>query len=153
MIGIVIIAHCGLGDALIRCAAHVTGTAPQALRSVSVTGLASAEALLEQAREAIAQADGGAGVLVLADMLGGTPANVAARTQVPGRVAAVAGVSLPMLLRVLTYRSQPLGELVQKALSGGRDGVVLLAAEAGASIAQTRANQNRASGVCPDAAD
>jgi PTS system ascorbate-specific IIA component len=65
---------------------------------------------------------------VLTDMLGATPSNIAARLAVRGKVEVVAGVSLPMLVRALTYRAQPLGEVVDKATSGGREGVVHLGA-------------------------
>jgi PTS system ascorbate-specific IIA component len=75
----------------------------------------------------VRQLDEGNGVLVLTDMLGATPSNIAARLAAPGRVAVVAGVNLPMLVRALTYRAQPLAVVVEKAISGGREGVLHLA--------------------------
>jgi PTS system ascorbate-specific IIA component len=63
-------------------------------------------------------------VLILSDMYGGSPANIAARLLSPGRVEGVAGVNLPMLIRVLTYRDRALPTIVTKAVSGGCDGVV-----------------------------
>ena len=66
----------------------------------------------------------GNGVLVFTDMLGATPSNLATRLLIPGRVEMVAGVNLPMLVRALTYRNEPLAALIDKATSGGRDGVV-----------------------------
>ncbi len=68
--------------------------------------------------------DEGDGVLILSDMYGGSPANIAAKLLVPGKVEGVAGVNLPMLIRVLTYRDRPLPTIVTKAVSGGCDGVV-----------------------------
>lgn len=123
MIGILIITHGALGETLIQCASHVIGSRPLRVQSLPVTGRGDPEALLKQARQAIHEVDDGSGVLVLTDMLGGTPSNVAARTVAPGRVEAVAGVNLPMLIRVLTYRHQSLGSAATKAVSGGREGV------------------------------
>jgi PTS system mannose-specific IIA component len=123
MIGILIIAHGALGETLIQCASHVIGSRPRRVQSLPVAGRGDPEALLVHARKAIAEVDDGSGVLVLTDMLGGTPSNVAARTVVPGRVEAVAGINLPMLIRVLTYRNQSLESAATKAVSGGREGV------------------------------
>jgi PTS system ascorbate-specific IIA component len=57
-------------------------------------------------------------------MYGGTPSNLAAKLVVPGKIEAVAGVSLPMLIRVLTYRDRDLQTIVTKAISGGCEGVI-----------------------------
>ena len=67
-------------------------------------------------------------MLVLADIYGATPGNIALKLLVPGRVDGIAGVNLPMLIRALTYREQPLAAVVDKAISGGREGVVHLGA-------------------------
>jgi PTS system ascorbate-specific IIA component len=68
--------------------------------------------------------DSGQGVLVLTDIFGGTPSNIATRLLIPGRVEGASGVSLPMLIRALTYRNETLATVVAKALSGGKEGVV-----------------------------
>ena len=129
MVGILIIAHGSMGETLIRCATHVIGSRPLRVQSLAVTGGAEPDALLDQALGAIAQLDVGDGVLVLTDMLGGTPSNIAARTLAHGKVQAVAGLNLPMLIRVLTYRGQSLESVKAKAVSGGRDGVSELSTE------------------------
>ncbi len=126
MVGILIIAHGTLGESLIQCAEHVLGARPSDVLSLGVAGGADPEQLLQQARVLIDQLDQGAGVLVLTDMCGGTPANVAASAAVAGRVEAVAGVNLPMFVRALTYRSQSLEAVCEKAMSGGREGVGVL---------------------------
>jgi PTS system ascorbate-specific IIA component len=86
--------------------------------------------LLPQVRELIGELDDGSGVLVLTDIYGATPSNLACRLIEPGRVECVAGVNLPMLVRALTYRNEPLEVVAEKALSGGRDGVVHVTKEA-----------------------
>lgn len=123
MIGILIVAHGGLGEALIDCAAYMLGERPERLAPLDITHHPDTAELVRSGCEAIARLDDGSGVLVLSDMYGGTPCNTACRMLEPGHVAGVAGVSLPMLMRVLTYRHLPLEELVEKALSGGREGV------------------------------
>ena len=80
--------------------------------------------LVLRARELLDGIDAGDGVLVLTDIFGATPGNVVSRLLEDGRVEGVSGVSLPMLLRVLTSRNGSLPAAVQRARSGGADGVV-----------------------------
>jgi PTS system mannose-specific IIA component len=70
--------------------------------------------------------DQGDGVLVMSDIYGATPSNIAARLLKPGRVEGVAGVNLPMLIKALSYRDQPLAVAVSKATAGGADGICLI---------------------------
>jgi PTS system ascorbate-specific IIA component len=126
MVGILIVAHGAFGEALIHCASHVLGKRPLRVRQVGITVHDDPDAILPQAQELVRQLDEGDGVLVLTDMLGATPSNIAARLAAPGRVEVVAGVNLPMLVRALTYRAQPLAAVVGKAMSGGREGVLHL---------------------------
>jgi PTS system ascorbate-specific IIA component len=79
--------------------------------------------LLPQARALVKELDEGDGVLILTDMYGGSPSNITAKLIVPGKVDAVAGVSLPMLIRAITYREKSLEVMVTKAISGGCEGV------------------------------
>lgn len=129
MIGILIVAHGAVGEALIHCASHVLGRRPLRVRQVGVTVHDDPDAILPQVRELVKQLDEGHGVLVLTDMVGATPSNIASRLMEPGRVEVVAGVSLPMLVRALTYRAEPLATVTAKAVSGGRDGVIHLGKE------------------------
>lgn len=134
MIGVLLIAHEPLASALAAAAAHVytcaPGRAAVQLRVLDVPANVDAEAIDAQARALVAPIDGGGGVLVLTDAFGATPGNVASRLASPGRVAVVAGVNLPMLLRVLCYREATLSELVDKALAGGAQGILAVASAA-----------------------
>jgi PTS system ascorbate-specific IIA component len=67
--------------------------------------------------------------LLLSDVFGATPCNIARRLCQPGRIEGVAGVNLPMLLRVASYSNKPLDELVQRALDGGRECIVTIDSE------------------------
>ena len=68
--------------------------------------------------------DNGKGVLVLTDIFGASPANLALKLLEPGRIEGIAGVNLPMLLRALTYRDKGMETLLTRAIAGGRDGVL-----------------------------
>ncbi|MCG6877037.1 MAG: PTS fructose transporter subunit IIA [Betaproteobacteria bacterium] len=126
MVGILIVAHGTFGEALIHCASHVLGKRPLAVAQLGVTVHDDPEALLPQAEALLAGLDKGAGVLVLSDILGATPANLATRLLEPGRVEGLAGANLPMLIRAITYRDQPLPAVIGKAASGGIEGVARL---------------------------
>ncbi len=126
MVGILIVAHGAFGEALIHCASHVLGKRPPQVRQLGVTVHDDPEAVLPQARELVKQLDEGQGVLVLSDILGATPCNIATRLLVPGRVEGVCGVNLPMLIRALTYRDEALASVMEKAIGGGLAGVTQL---------------------------
>jgi PTS system ascorbate-specific IIA component len=132
MTGIVLIAHAPLASALEKCVEHVYSCAPGMtkanLRALDVDPGAEADALHARARELVAEVDAGAGVLVLTDAFGATPGNVAARLSQAGRVAVIAGVNLPMLLRAVCYRGDSLADVAEKALAGGQQGMVPVAA-------------------------
>ncbi len=102
------------------------GEFPPNLKALSVLAGDDPQRKEGEGRALIAQLDTGDGVLLLADMFGATPCNIARRLHQPGRVEGVAGVNLPMLLRVVCYRDRPLTEVAQKALHGGRECIVLL---------------------------
>ena len=124
MIGILIITHGTLGESLIHCASHVLNKRPPRLRQLGITAQDDPSLLLPQARALTKELDEGSGVLILTDMYGGTPSNMASKLVAPDKVEAVAGVSLPMLIRVLTYRDRDLQTIVTKAISGGCEGVM-----------------------------
>ncbi|MBK7659571.1 MAG: PTS sugar transporter subunit IIA [Betaproteobacteria bacterium] len=124
MIGILIVSHGAFGESLIHSASHVLGKRPLYVRQVGITVHDDPDALIPVAEDHIRFIDRGAGVLVLTDIYGATPSNVAARVLQPGRVEGLAGVNLPMLIRALTYREEPLETVLAKALSGGTEGVI-----------------------------
>jgi PTS system mannose-specific IIA component len=124
MIGILIITHGTLGESLIHCASHVLNKRPPRLTQLGVTAQDDPVMLLPQARTLVKELDAGDGVLILTDIYGGTPSNMASKLVIPGKVEAVAGVSLPMLIRVLNYRDRELPTIVTKAISGGCEGVM-----------------------------
>jgi mannose PTS system EIIA component len=130
MIGILIIAHGTLGESLIHCASHVMGARPPMLRQLGVGTHDDPAAILPQAQQMVRDLDEGQGVLILSDIYGATPCNLVSNLLSPGQVEAVAGLNLPTLVRALTYRNTSLDKLVEKAVSGGREGVVTFTKEA-----------------------
>lgn len=124
MVGILLVSHGAFGESLIHCASHVLGKRPLYLRQVGVTVHDDPDAIIPVAEDLIRFLDQGAGVLVMTDIFGATPSNIAMRVLKAGRVEGIAGVNLPMLIRALTYRDEGLEVVIQKALSGGSEGVV-----------------------------
>ncbi|MEZ5614711.1 MAG: PTS fructose transporter subunit IIA [Rhodocyclaceae bacterium] len=126
MIGLFLITHGSLGESLVQCACHVLNKRPPQIVQLGVSGQDDPLDALPLARDMLKLVDSGEGVLLLTDIFGATPANVALKLLQPGRVEGIAGVNLPMLLRALTYRDKDLETLVAKTVAGGRDGVMLM---------------------------
>ena len=124
MIGILLITHGTFGESLIQNVCHVLNKRPPLIGQLGVAAQDDPLDVLPMARLLLKEFDEGEGVLILTDILGATPSNLALKLLEPGRVEGVAGVSLPMLLRSLTYRKNGMDVLVKKAISGGRDGVI-----------------------------
>jgi PTS system mannose-specific IIA component len=123
--GLLLITHDTIGDAMVETASTILEMCPMALEIVSVSPGCSPEDVFDKACSALRRLDRGGGVLILTDMFGSTPSNVinhvSTCVQIPVKV--VAGLNLPMLLRVLNYPSLSLDELAAKAESGGKDGI------------------------------
>jgi PTS system ascorbate-specific IIA component len=124
MIGILIIAHNSLGESLMECAKHVIGNEPRQVAFLAVTNQDDPDDLIPVAQALVTKLNEGEGVLVLSDMYGATPCNIVSKLLLPGVVEGVAGVNMPMIVRTMTYRHESLMALVEKAVSGGREGVV-----------------------------
>lgn len=123
MIGILLITHGSFGEALVQNACHVLNKRPAQLNQLGVAAQDDPLDLLPLAREMLRLVDNGSGVLVLTDIFGATPANLATKLLEPGRIEGLTGVNLPMLLRALTYRDKGMETLLTRARDGGRDGV------------------------------
>ena len=124
MIGVLIMAHDGLGDSLADAVTHVLGAKPPQFDVFPVAATDDPIALLPRAREAVASLDTGDGVAILCDIYGATPCNLAVKLGHAGHVEVLAGVSLPMLVRAFTYRTKGMETFVKKAVSGGCEGVL-----------------------------
>jgi len=123
-VGLLIITHGGVGEQLLQTATSVLGFCPLQTAHLAVSQKTDPECALREARELCENLNCGEGVLVLTDMYGSTPSNIANRLLDHPQVQVVAGINLPMLVRVLNYPSLNLYEMVNKALSGGHDGIL-----------------------------
>lgn len=124
MIGILLITHGTFGEALVQNVCHVLNKRPPLIAQLGVAAQDDPLDILPLAKLLLNEVDGGNGVLVMTDIYGATPANLALKLLEPGRVEGVAGVSLPMLLRAITYREKGMETMMTKAVSGGRDGIL-----------------------------
>ena len=128
MAGILIIAHAPLASALKEFAKHVYGEVPNRLVAIDVMAHEDAKITLDRAVEAAHMVNSENGLLVLTDIMGATPANVANRlahkAEFDGRVRVIAGVNLPMLMRAISYRADSLDSAMQKAMHGGQQGII-----------------------------
>ncbi len=124
MVGILLVTHNGLGDCFVDCVKHVLGEVPDNLKVLSVLADDDPKQKLVEGEVLITQLDTGEGVLILADVFGATPCNIGRRLCLAERVSGVAGLNLPMLLRIVSHSEESMQELVRLAIDGGRDCIV-----------------------------
>lgn len=125
-VGVLIITHSNIGEQLVKTAGLMLGgEIPLAYKTLSIAQSCEPAELTAEANSIVEALDQGAGVLVLTDIFGSTPSNIANSIDAHKQLKVIAGVNLPMLIRVLNYPNLKLEELVEKALSGGHDGIML----------------------------
>lgn len=113
MIGILIVSHRRLGDALIDCVEFILGEKPEALEAVSIDLRENADDLRKKIEKGIKQVNTEKGVLILTDMFGGTPSNLSYSFLEEGRREVISGVNLPMVIRAVNMRKEK--DLIQLA--------------------------------------
>lgn len=124
-VGLMIVTHGWLGEHLLETATGMMGMCPLQTECLTVSQSCEPDEVLTRALDVYKDLDNGDGVLVLTDMYGSTPSNIANRLLNQVNVQVIAGINLPMLVRVLNYPSLNLHEMVTKALTGGHDGILL----------------------------
>lgn len=123
-VGVLVVTHGEFGAALIDAGQMILGP-QQGVRSVSVLVSSGVEELVSDLKAALAKLDSGLGVLVLTDLFGGTPTTLSLSLRKLGNIEIVAGVNLPMLLKVLQSRLLPLPDLTAQAKAAGLQGIVV----------------------------
>ena len=123
--GLLFITHGNLGHELLETVTAILGYCPLATETLNVPNGCDPDAMLAKAAAACDRLDQGDGVLVLTDLFGSTPSNIANRLINSHNVSVVSGVSVPMLLRIMNYPDSQLDKLGEIAVSGARDGVVV----------------------------
>ncbi len=128
-VGVLIISHDGIGPALLGTATLMLNDCPLQTKLLTVSRDCDPDQLTEDAVEQIEALDAGEGVLVLTDLYGSTPCNIARKFTSKKHVHVVSGLNLSMLIRVFNYPKLTLEELSEKAVSGGKDGISKTVAE------------------------
>lgn len=128
-VGVLIISHDGIGPALLGTATLMLNDCPLQTKLLTVSRDCDPDQLTEDAVEQIEALDAGEGVLVLTDLYGSTPCNIAQKLTSKKHVHVVSGLNLSMLIRVFNYPKLTLEELSEKAVSGGKDGISKTVAE------------------------
>ncbi|MEY3779226.1 MAG: PTS fructose transporter subunit IIA [Betaproteobacteria bacterium] len=123
MIGILIIAHAPLASALRDCALHVYPECASGVQALDILPNASPDESLRQAKAALTKLNTSK-VLMLSDVFGATPSNVAQKLNDGIETRLLAGVNLPMLLRSVCYRHESLDALTSRAQAGGAQGII-----------------------------
>ncbi len=120
MIGIVVVSHGQLARELVAATEHVVGEQPN-FRSISIEVEDDIEARRDQIRDTAKACDSGRGVIILTDMFGGTPSNLAMSIMGSGSIEVLSGVNLPMLIKLAEVRSElTLSEAASMAADAGR---------------------------------
>ena len=126
MIGIVIVTHSQLGDALIDAAEFILGNRPDTMVPVSIDLKENVEKLREKIAEAIKQVDNKKGVLIFTDMFGGTPSNLSYSFLEEGKVEVISGVNLPILIKAVDIqKDMELNDLAQELEAFGKKSISL----------------------------
>ena len=123
-ISVLIISHEEIGKSLMHAATKVLGELPLSTIVINIQSDTNPEELLPKLHELIENVGTPEGILILTDLFGSTPNNIAKALKEKFHVRIVSGLNLPMLMRVMNYPRCNLDELAKKALSGGRDGII-----------------------------
>lgn len=125
MVGLLIITHNNVGGAVFDAAISVLGSCPLPYEIIPVSQNCDPEERFVKAQKYLKKLEQSDGVLVITDMYGSTPSNIATKLAAEN-VTIVTGLNLPMLLRVMNYPKLSLKQLADKALSGGQSGVIIV---------------------------
>jgi len=145
MAGILIIAHTPIASAMLSFAEHVYGSIPEHIQAVDIPAHEDAKISFERVLAAAKAVEMHGELLVLTDVMGATPANVASRLMsqqssagVKLKVQILAGLNLPMLMRAVSYKDDALDVLAQKTLQGGQNGILRLGVMANAQTTEVQ---------------
>jgi PTS system ascorbate-specific IIA component len=121
---ILLITHEKLGSCIAQIACKLLNCEKSKPHLIEVPDKSNPDNILEQAKSLVSDIDQGGGVIILTDIYGSTPSNIAQKL-VNKNVRVITGLNLPMLIRVMNYSEDTLDVIVDKAVSGGIDGIML----------------------------
>jgi len=122
-VGLLLITHNNVGKSILDAASSVLGHCPLQAITVSIENDCDPDKKSESVKKYLKKLNSDDGVLIITDMYGSTPSNIACR-HVSGNIKAISGLNLPMLVRILNYPEMNLNQLIAKAKSGGTNGVM-----------------------------
>ena len=125
-VGLLIMSHNGVGPAMLGTASMMMEACPLKAKLLTASRDSNPDEILDNAKALVQELNEGDGVLILIDLFGSTPSNVAQLLLQYRDVRIVTGLNLSMLIRVLNYPSLGIDELTEKALSGGKEGILLV---------------------------
>lgn len=123
-VSILIVTHGNIGQATLDAAIEIIGSSPMAAKAINIDRNADYDSLVTKVNTAAKEINAGDGVLLLTDLYGSTPSNIASAINIKDSIV-IAGLNLPMLIRVMNYYTLPLYEISDKAISGGKDGILV----------------------------
>ena len=123
--GLLLITHGNIGRDMLDTVTEILGTCPLHAEILAIHADSDPDKLLETADHLCAKLEQGGGVLVLTDLYGSTPSNIATRLLDRHELRVISGVNIPMLIRILNYPEMKLQALCEKALNGARDGIIV----------------------------
>lgn len=123
-VGILLVSHNQIGTELINTARQMLTCCPLPTKVISIETKDNPDSIRSQLDTVLKGLDQGNGILVLTDMFGSTPSNIACAVSDRDDIRIISGLNLPMLIRVLNYPNLSLDELENKAITGGQEGIV-----------------------------
>ncbi len=123
-VNILLISHDNIGQTLLDASINTLGFCPLTAEVLSIPNNCDPEKKIENARAKVLELNQGEGVLILTDIYGSTPSNIACALSNDADVRVISGLNLPMLIRVLNYPNLDIDELVYKAVTGGKEGIM-----------------------------
>lgn len=123
-VSILLMTHENIGEVILQTVRRVLEVCPLYTKPLHVPFDSDPDEILDEASHMIRSMDKGDGVLILTDMFGSTPSNIAHRLSEPGKVMVVSGLNLPMMIKVMNYPTLNLEQLVELAIKGGKEGVL-----------------------------
>lgn len=125
-VGILVITHGKIGEHIVQTACDTLGACPLPIECLSIpNNSGNLDKIRDQAQERFERVNQGEGVLIMTDLYGSTPSNIAAELLTDQHAILISGLNLPMLIRSLNYSDLPLETLAQKAVSAAKEGAFI----------------------------
>ena len=123
-IGILLITHNQIGQVLLENALTILDQSNPGVQTISVSFDADTDRVLAQCQHIVREIDNGDGVLVLTDLFGSTPSNIAHKLTSINNTYVIAGINLPMVMKTINYRDDPIQDIIERTLKGGKNAII-----------------------------